>query len=386
MDTRMQCTMMRGGTSRGVVLSRSEVEQSLAAGWELDALLVALMGSADPRQVDGLGGGTSTTSKVMIVDDEPGADGRIGYDFAQVAVPAPIVDHGGNCGNFTSAVAVYAVDQGLVPAVEPVTSVPLFNRNTGVAIEALVPTTGHMAEPDGDHVIDGVPGSGARIVTRYLSPDDAGTSSMLPTGHPVEVLETSAGDRIEVSLVNVTNPLVFVRAADLGIAGTESPQELDADADFLARAERVRAAAAVRLGLAATPEAATAISPGLPKLSIIASPGTEAAQGSSRTVVARMMSLQRTHPTYALSGAMCTAAASLLAGTIPAEGRVPTDDSSVEVRIIHDRGEIPVEVETAPTRDEDVRFVSTSVTRTARTLFEGQVRINQAPVPVLSAS
>ncbi len=388
MDTRMRCTIMRGGTSKGVVVSRSEVEQRLSAGWDLDPLLVALMGSSDPSQVDGLGSASSTTSKVMIVDEEPDVDGRIGYHFAQVGVAAPVVDHGGNCGNFTAAVAAYVVDRGLVPTSEPVTSVPLRNLNTGVAIDALVPTLGGAVQPEGEYVIDGVAGSGGRILTRYLSPGGSVTSSTLPTGRPIDVLVTSAGESVEVSLVDVTNPVAFVRASDLGITGTERPQDLDDDAGFLARAERVRAAAAVRLGLAPTPHAATATSPGLPKLSIIAAPAAspEAGRQAPRTVVARMMSMQRTHPTYALTGAMCTAAASLLVGTIPAEGRPPADGADVEVRIIHARGEISVDVETGSRDDGELEIASVSVFRTARLLFEGHAPVRQSPTDVPSAA
>lgn len=184
------------------------------------------MGSPDPMQIDGLGGTYSSTSKVMVVarSAEPGVDIR--YRFAQIGVDSPIVDWSGNCGNLTTAIGPFAIDEGLHPAAGPVTRVRLVNENTGVQVVADVPVEGGRARVDGDCWVPGVPHPGAPVVTSYLRPGGGVLGATLPTGRPQDVIETKAG-LMNVSLLDVTHPCAFVRAADFSgwmSAGSARPR------------------------------------------------------------------------------------------------------------------------------------------------------------------
>ena len=368
-------SLIRGGTSRGVVLSLDDVP---AEGPDRDRFLVTLMGSNDPGQMDGFGGNTSTTSKVMLVG-RPGGD-DIPYLFAQVDPRNPVVDYGGNCGNMTSAVALYCVMEGLAPATAPVSRFTLVNLNTGTRIRAHVPSTEDGPITEGDFRIAGVGEPGAEIVTEYLDP--AGRNGQFPTGSPIETLPVPGVGDITVSIVDVSSPLVFLHAADVGLQGTELPAEIDADEGLLQRLEAIRAEAAVRLGLVDRAEDATRKTPGIPKLTIVSAPtgystslGTQVS-GDAVDLVARIMSVQRTHHAYAMTGALCTAAASALPGTIPHQ--VSRQPVSGAVRIGHPKGVTSVGITVAG--EEEGRVVrSVSVSRTARCLMRGMIEMRMRP-------
>jgi 2-methylaconitate cis-trans-isomerase PrpF len=402
-NVEIQATLMRGGTSRGLFLRRDQLPGDLArqlgdriaaragagaspatpevaATPSIEALLLALMGSPDPMQIDGLGGSSSVTSKVMIVDTEHDADGRLGYTFAQVAIDKAVVDFGGTCGNLTAAVGAFAVDEGLWPATEPATRVRLYNHNTAKVIEVEVPTRGGRARSDGDYRIAGIARTGAEIICRYLDPGGSVFDATLPTGRPVETIDAGEAGHLEVSIVDVTNPLVFVRAGELGLAGTELPVDVDTDPGMLARIEAVRGAVATHLGLASSPAAAAVESPGIPKLSFVSPPADYVARDGTQVraadidVTARIMSMQRLHPSFALTGVMCTAAAALLPGTIVHEiARVPaevTGGGDVRVAVGHPSG-ITDALVGVTTGESGTLVRSTGVSRTARRLFTG---------------
>src|SRR2546428_3908735 len=224
---------MRGGPSRCLVFHEADLP---GAGPARDRILLAALGSPDPygRQLDGLGGGISSLSKACMIGppSHPGAD--VDYTFAQVDVKRPVVDYKGNCGNCSSAVGPFAIDEGLVKAVEGETLVRIHNTNTRKLIIAHVPVRDGEAAVEGDFALAGVAGRGARIALDFLDPGGAGTGRLLPTGTPRESI-----DGIDASLVDATNPVVFVRAKDLGLAGTETPQSIDADRSLSARVEAV---------------------------------------------------------------------------------------------------------------------------------------------------
>lgn len=358
-------TLIRGGTSRGLFLREAELPPS---GDVRDALLVELFGSPDPIQVDGIGGGKSHTSKAMIVEpsDRDGVD--VAYTFGQIEVEEPTVAWGANCGNLTAAIGVYALREGMVPADEPTTDLTLFNTNTGTTVEQTVPVRGGDPAVYGDYAIDGVPGTGARIDSTFVDP--AGPDGALPTGRERERIEVD-GEACEVSIVDVTNPNVFVRAADLGLAGTELPDAIEADADLLARIERIRGAAAARLGFVDDPAEAASESPEVPFLQIVSPPQSyegstgERVEASEIDVTGRIMSNGHPHHAYAMTGAMCLGAAARLSGTVPNAVVGPGEG---ELRLGHPKGEVAVGVDV-----EGDRVRGVTMSRTARALFHGSV-------------
>lgn len=359
-------TLIRGGTSKGLFVRESILPP---AGSRRDALVLELFGSPDPLQVDGIGGSHSHTSKLMIVtpSNRDGVD--IEYTFGQVGVDRAVIDWSGNCGNLTSAIGVFAIREGLVNAVAPVTTLTLFNTNTRTRIEQSVPIEAGEPAVRGDYAIDGVPGTGARVDSRFLDPAGGVTGALYPTGEPTDVLDVD-GDRIEVSLVDVANPNVFVRARDLDLAGTELPADLGANATIVERLERIRAHGAVRMGLVDDPDEATADRPGIPQIAIVAEPQSFETSVGGRVaradvdLTARIFTSGTPHHAYAMTGAMCLAAAARLPGTIPHESAVPGS----AVTIGHPKGRITVGVETT---DGGVEHVT--VGRTARPLMHGRV-------------
>ena len=215
---KVPAVIMRGGTSKAVFFH----ERDLPEDPELrDAFILAAYGSPDPdrRQVDGLGGATSTTSKVAVIGDGRPHGVDVTYDFGQVSIDTPLVDRRGNCGNISSAVGPFAVDEGLVPATEGITKVRFLNLNTNKVIVAHVPTRDGRFDPVGDFAIPGVPGTGARVRLEYVSPGGSVTGRLLPTGHVVDTLEVPGLGTIEVSHVDAANPLTFVRWLYVGLTG-----------------------------------------------------------------------------------------------------------------------------------------------------------------------
>ena len=316
---RLPVTLLRGGTSKGVYL----LEKDLPANRkEWDSLLLRLMGSPDKKQIDGLGGSQSVTSKVAILRKSDRPDADVDYTFAQVSVDKAVVSYGGNCGNISSGVGPFAIEKKLVPALEGSTLVRIYNTNTGKVIQEEVPTSEGQVKYEGDFRIAGVPGTAAPLKLRFVDPAGTLGKGLLPTGNPVDVLEVPGRGTVEVSLVDAANPLVFVKAVDLGLTGTELPDAINGDPELLRLLETIRGLAAVKLGLCSTPEEAAWVTPGLPKMTLVAPPreyttsAGEEVQADQVDLVARMMSMQKTHPSYAMTGAMCTAAAAAVPGTL----------------------------------------------------------------------
>lgn len=367
---RIRAVFVRGGTSRALVFRPDDLPPP---GEARDRIFLAALGGPDPygRQLDGLGGGSSSTSKVAIIgaSTRPGVD--VDYTFAQVDVTRPRVDYRGNCGNISSAVGPYAIEEGLARG--PV--VTFLNTNTGKLIRATVPLDAEgMPAVAGDFLLPGVPGRGARIALEFLDPGGAVTGKLLPTGSARDVV---AG--VEASLVDATNPMVFVRASDLGLTGAESPEVLDRDQALASRLEAIRAEATVRMGI--TPDAASATerSPAVPKIALVAPPSDrrDAAGGAVAAedvdLLVLLVSMGRFHRAVALTGAMCLAVAAQVPGTLVAEVARPIGPGA-DVRIGHPSGVLAIaaEVEVGPAGP---RALATRVYRTARRLMEGYVRV-----------
>src|SRR5713226_3932318 len=250
---RIRAVYMRGGTSRCLVFHEKDLP---AAGPERDRILLAALGSPDPygRQLNGLGGGISSLSKACIIGPPTHPDAQVDYTFAQVEVSKPVVDYTGNCGNCSSSVGPFAIDEGLVPATEGETVVRIHNTNTKKIIVAHVPVAGGEAAVAGDFELPGVAGRGARIALDFLDPGGAVTGRLLPTGRARDVVEG-----VEASLVDAPNPLVFVRARDLGLDGTETPAAVDAKRTVSERLGKIRSAAARLMGIPPGPAVAKVV-------------------------------------------------------------------------------------------------------------------------------
>jgi 2-methylaconitate cis-trans-isomerase PrpF len=358
---RIRAVFMRGGTSRALFFHAGDLPRDAAPR---DAILLRALGSPDPygRQLDGLGGGISSLSKACIIGppSHPGAD--IDYTFAQIEVSRPVVDYKGNCGNCSSAVGPFAIDERLLAPSEPETAVRIHNTNTKKLIVARVPVTEGQAAVEGDFELPGVPGRGARIALDFLEPGGAVTGRLLPTGQARDVL-----DGVEASLVDATNPVVFVRAKDLELTGTEAAADVDGNTAVMTRLERIRCLAAEAMGISG--------SAAVPKVAVVAPPAAFAALDGARyetdrvDVLARVISMGNCHRAFALTAAMCLAVAARIEGTVVQEAA--GTPSARDLRLGHPSGVLPIAAEVAPGP------VATRVTvyRTARRLMEGFVTI-----------
>ena len=360
---KIRAVYMRGGTSRCLVFHQKDLP---AAGPARDRILLAALGSPDPygRQLNGIGGGISSLSKACIIGPATHQDAQVDYTFAQVEVNRPVVDYTGNCGNCSSAIGPFAIDERIVPYADGETAVRIHNTNTKKIIVARVPVVDGEAAVIGDFELPGVAGLGARIALDFLDPGGAGTGRLLPSGRAREVI---AG--VEASMVDATNAMVFVRAKDLGLTGTETPQAMDADRALVARLEAIRVAAAEAMGIpgsAATPKIAVVA----PPAAFTALDGT--AYDAERTdVVARCISMGNAHRAFALTAAMCLAVAARIDGTVVSES---AGGAVGDLRLGHPSGVLPIAA-TVGRRDGAAWAERVTVYRTARRLMEGYVRV-----------
>lgn len=370
-------SIYRGGTSKGVFIADEVLPEDQKAR---DRILLKLMGSPDIRQINGLGGAVSTTSKVAIISKEEKADWDVNYTFAQVAVDKPVVSYSGNCGNISSAVGIYAIENHLVETSSPETMVRVYNTNTKKVINEYIPTPDGKLTYEGDFAISGVPGKGLKIELQFVEPSGAFSGKLLPTGHTKDTLVLKDGQEAVVSIVDAANPLVYVRAEDLGLEGTETPEMIDSDPDLLARLEEIRGRAAQLMGLIDKLEDSAVLTPGVPKLTIVSAPKTyvttekETIDGADFDIAVRMMSMQKAHKSIALTGALCTGAASKIKGTIPYE--IVNKPSANQLEIAHSSGKISVSIDYETTNDKTL-IKSVSSYRTARKIMVGTAFIEE---------
>lgn len=350
---------MRGGTSKGPFFLASDLPKEERTR---DRVLLSIMGSPDRRQIDGLGGGDSLTSKVAIVNisRRPGID--VEYLFAQVGVGSNIVDTSPNCGNMLAGVAPFAIEKGLVKTTSPMTIIRIFNINTEKVVEAVVPTPAGRLTYDGDVQIDGVPGKGAGIVLNFLDAAGAKTGKLLPTGNAVDSV-----DDIAVSCVDYSTPIVFLAAQSVGKTGYESKQELDADSGLLNRLESIRRQAALKMGLGDVSGKV------LPKIVLLAPP---AANGN---ITSRYFVPWNCHAAHAVTGALCLAAACHIPGSV-ASGMVRlnvADPGAVVVE--HPSGTLEARVKFRDGGTHGIPAIeSAGIVRTARLLISGVVYVSGA--------
>ncbi len=365
---------MRGGTSRAIVFHEKDLPEDRA---ERDAIFLRALGSPDPngRQLDGLGGGVSSLSKIAVVAPSGRADADVDFTFAQVGVTDETVDYVGTCGNISSAVGPFAVDEGLVRADEGTTTVRIFNTNTGKTYHARFPVEEGAAGVNGEFELPGVSGAGARITLEFMDPGGAATGKLLPSGNAVDTFEIEGIGAIEASMVDATNPMVFVRAADLGLTGGEGPGLIDARVEVMVNLEQIRAEAAVRMGLARDRREASESVQAVPKVVLVAPPleymdlKGEIIAADDCDIAARIVSMGKTHRAFALTGAMCLAVAARIPGTVVHEA---ARGGAGDIRLGHPSGVQTINAVVAET-PEGPLAEKVIVYRTARRLMEGMV-------------
>jgi hypothetical protein len=376
MQERSPAVLMRGGTSKGLFFHRGH----LPANPEIrDKVILAAYGSPDPyrRQMNGIGGATSVSSKTAIIGPSADPAYDVEYHFGQVSIDRPIVEYNGNCGNMSAAVGPFAVDEGLVRAQEPVTTVRIFQKNTCKRITAEVPVKEGCFDESGDYAIAGVPGTGSRITLRFADPGGSMTGKLLPTGSLQETLSIPSLGTIRVSIVDAANPVVFVQAAAIGLSGEEI-EPFDT-VEVRSTLEAIRSHASVAIGLAASPEEACR-KQAVPKIAVVSPPRSyRAANGETVAAdridfTARIMSMGFLHRSYAVTGGICTVGAAMLEGTVVHEVLSPAAAGKTLLSIGHPGGAIEIGAVmegsgTAATYREAV------LGRTARRLMQGFVLV-----------
>ncbi|MFZ7128117.1 MAG: 2-methylaconitate cis-trans isomerase PrpF family protein [Desulfobacterales bacterium] len=378
MQQRIPAVIMRGGTSKALFLQDYHLPVDPAIRVRV---ILAAFGSPDPnrRQIDGIGGAVSTTSKVAIIS--PSEDPRydVVYNFGQVAIDRPVVDFKGNCGNISSAVGPFAVDEGLVKAIEPVTRVRIHQKNTDKLIVAEVPVKNGRFEETGDYAIDGVPGTGGRIALRFSDPGGSVTGSLFPTGNRRDVYEVPGTGPVEATFIDAANPVILVRAESIGLEGTEI-DSIDADPVVKAVLESIRCQAAVRVGIAKSEAEATRFSQAVPKIGVVTIPkdyttaGGKELRSSEIDLTARIMSMGTLHRSFAVSGAVSTAGAAMIPGTVVHDVLNSDAREKELLRIGHPGGVMDVGAVIDASGDT-VRYREAVLGRTARRLMEGYVMV-----------
>ncbi|MCB2101684.1 MAG: 4-oxalomesaconate tautomerase [Rhodobacterales bacterium] len=349
MSDGVPCMWMRGGTSKGGYFLAGDLPADTAAR---DAFLLGALGSPDPRQIDGMGGADPLSSKVAVVkaSDRPGVD--VDYLFLQVFVDQAVVTDAQNCGNILAGVGPFAIERGLVPARDGETPVTIFMENTGQTAVARVKTPGGRVTYAGEAHIDGVPGTAAPVPITFKDTAGSTCGALLPTGNAVDTI-----DGVAVTCIDNGMPVVVLRAADMGITGTESREALEADMDLRARLESIRLQAGPRMNLGDVAEKS------VPKMSMV-SPPLNGGAVSTRTFIPH-----RCHASIGVLGAVSVATACMIPGTPGASVAVIPDGAEKTLDIEHPIGAMGVVVST----DGTGAVTDAAILRTARKLFDGTI-------------
>ncbi len=364
------CVYMRGGTSKAVFFHQEDLPADES---EWPEIFMKVMGTPDVKQIDGMGGTVSSTSKIAVIkkSDRPGID--VDYTFRQVDIVIPRVDGSANCGNISSAVGPYAIDEGMVEAVEPITVVRVYNTNTNKVIEEHVRVKDGHACMYGDEVVQGVPGTGSRIDMYFEDPSGSKTGKLFPTGQKQEVFDVPDYGPATVTVLDCSNPMVFIKASDLGIQGTELT-ELNQNKDVMEHIERIRGMAAEKMGFVKNYMDARTQSTSAPKVSIISAPQDytnmdgKLVKADDMDICVRAISVGMLHKAYPMTVAVGTGAAAKIPGTIVYE-TVRKNDGDI-VRLGHSSG-----VTEADMKMDGEKVIMGGVTRTARRIMDGYVYI-----------
>jgi len=378
---KFRTVFMRGGTSKGCLFKKEDLPADRA---EWDDIFLQVMGSPDPKQIDGMGGTVSSNNKIVIIwkSEEPDVD--IEYLVGQVIVGKRQVDYKSNCGNMTAAVPAFCVEEGMVDIKEPVTTVRMLNKNTDKYINVDVPIDPetHTFADDGDCEIAGVDGTAAELRVDFLNPAGSKTGKLLPTGNVVDVLDIPGFGKIESTIIDVSNPIVLVKAEDIGMKGTELPDQINNNKEVMDLLEKIRGTACIMMGFAKDLKEATDNQPGVPKVGFVTTPrgyidieDKEVAE-DKMDVCARVISVFKCHKAIPLTAASSVSTAAFLEGTIVNKIVAAKDDRKT-VRIGHPSGVmtmVPTVVKEGR-NPADYKIPGVAVQRTARRIMEGYVYI-----------
>ena len=344
--------VMRGGTSKGLYFAREDLPADPEAR---DTILLGAMGSPDERQIDGMGGAHPLTSKVAVIARSADDKADVDYLFLQVVVDKELVSDGQNCGNILAGVGPYAIENGLVAAVDGETRVRIRMLNSGGIAIATVQTPGGVVSYEGDATIDGVPGSAAPVMIDFADVAGSNCGALLPTGNASDQIEG-----VQVTCIDNGMPVVILRAADLGKTGYESPAELEADADLKQRLE------AIRLQVGALMNLGDVSDKTVPKMSLVA----PAEHGG--TIATRTFIPHRVHQAIGVLGAASVAAACCIPGTVAA--KVAGVSNGGEIDVEHPTGRFTVDIEVEQAAD-GYAVRRSALLRTARKLMDGNVYV-----------
>jgi 4-oxalomesaconate tautomerase len=355
-QTAIRCAVMRGGTSKGLMFLADSLPADRATR---DAVLLAAMGSPDPREIDGMGGAHPLTSKVGVVSPSPRDDADVEYLFLQVWPDRPAVSDSQNCGNILAAVGPFAIEQGLVAAAGPVTPVRIWMRNTENLATAFVQTPGGSVRYDGTARIDGVPGTHAPIPIEFADVAGSSCGALLPTGNVTDAIEGT-----KVTCIDNGMPVVCLAAADFGLTGAESPADLEGNAGLRERVEAIRLAAGPLMNLG------DVTSKTVPKMSLLSPPA------NGGTVSTRTFIPHRVHEAIGVFGAVSVATACVLPGSVAHDIAVVPEqaDGSVDIEVEHPTGFFTVTIEVKTEGGVPV-VTRSALLRTARMLMRGEVLV-----------
>lgn len=368
---------MRGGTSKGCMFHREDLPEDRS---QWDKIFLQVMGSPDPKQIDGMGGTVSSNNKIVIVwkSDVPGVD--VEYLVGQVIVGREQIDYKSNCGNMTAAVGPYAVEEGMVPVTEPITTVHLLNRNTDKLIDVTVPCRDGAFMQEGDCHIAGVDGTAAELQVNFLNPAGAKTGVLLPTGRTLDVLDIPGHGPIEATILDVSNPMVIVRAQDVGLTGTELPDQINSNKAASDLLEKIRGTGACLMGFAKDLQDATDNSPGVPKVGFFTAPTGYAtieggrAEAEDMDICARVISVFKCHKACPLTSASAISVAAQLEGSVIQKDLGKVGDGRC-VRIGHPSGVMTMIPSLSVKDDGSLDLTGVAVQRTARRIMDGTVYV-----------
>ncbi len=366
---KIKCSLYRGGTSKAAFFVREDLPEKAE---DRDILFQKVMGGNDPKQIDGLGGAQIVTSKVAIVgrSSMPGCD--LDYTFVQVYPNKCGVDYSANCGNISSAVAMFAIERGLAEPEDGVTCLRIFNTNTNKVIVETLQTPQRRVSCEGNYSIVGVPGTGAPIVLKFENPAGAITGELTPTGKPTDRIQLPSGKQIRCSVIDCTSLFVFVPMKEFGLNGAESISELESRKDLLDDLEYIRGSIACKLNMAPDAVSARTASAALPKIALVGSPvdyitsGNERVEANQMNMRVCMMTLGKPHKSFAVTGAMCLTAATAVRDSVVAE-IYHTEDTEYVVSIANPAGVMEAGVEL-----DGGKIAYVSSYRTARLLMSGE--------------